>query len=56
MLIGQSPSEDLFAQAGAMASQDCSPSADGRGPVDYKRHVAGVLSKRALVKAASRVR
>ncbi len=56
LLIGQSPSEDLFAQAGAMASQDCSPSADGRGPVDYKRHVAGVLSKRALVKAASRVR
>jgi carbon-monoxide dehydrogenase medium subunit len=56
MLIGQSPSDDLFAQAGAMASQDCSPSADGRGPVDYKRHVAGVLSKRALSKAASRVR
>jgi aerobic carbon-monoxide dehydrogenase medium subunit len=56
MLIGQTPSEDLFAQAGAMASQDCSPSADGRGPVDYKRHVAGVLSKRALVKAASRAR
>jgi carbon-monoxide dehydrogenase medium subunit len=53
MLIGQSPSEDLFAQAGAMASQDCSPSADGRGPIDYKRHVAGVLSKRALSRAAA---
>ena len=53
MLIGQVPSEDLFAQAGAMASQDCSPSADGRGPVDYKRHVAGVLSKRALSRAAA---
>jgi len=52
-LIGQAPSEDLFAQAGAMASQDCSPSADGRGPVDYKRHVAGVLSKRALSRAAA---
>jgi carbon-monoxide dehydrogenase medium subunit len=53
MLIGQAPSEDLFAQAGAMASQDCSPSADGRGPIDYKRHVAGVLSKRALSRAAA---
>jgi carbon-monoxide dehydrogenase medium subunit len=53
LLIGQSPSEDLFAQAGAMASQDCSPSADGRGPIDYKRHVAGVLSKRALSRAAA---
>ena len=53
LLIGKAPSEDLFAQAGAMASQDCSPSADGRGPVDYKRHVAGVLSKRALSRAAA---
>ena len=35
------------------ASQDCSPSSDGRGPVDYKRHVAGVLSKRALSRAAA---
>jgi carbon-monoxide dehydrogenase medium subunit len=54
MMVGQAPSESLFAQAGSIASQDCSPSADGRGPVDYKRHVAGVLSKRALVKAAER--
>ncbi len=54
MMIGQSPSDDLFAQAGAIASQDCSPSADGRGPIDYKRHVAGVLSKRALSRAAER--
>lgn len=53
MLIGKAPSEDLFAQAGSMASADCSPSADGRGPVDYKRHVAGVLSKRALSRAAA---
>ncbi len=53
LLVGKAPSEDLFAQAGAMASQDCSPSADGRGPVDYKRHVAGVLSKRALSRAAA---
>jgi carbon-monoxide dehydrogenase medium subunit len=56
MMVGQAPSEQLFAQAGAIASQDVSPSADGRGPVDYKRHVAGVLSKRALVKAAERAR
>jgi carbon-monoxide dehydrogenase medium subunit len=56
MMIGQQPSDELFAQAGAMASQDCSPSADGRGPVDYKRHVAGVLSKRALSRAAASAR
>ncbi len=56
MMIGQAPTDELFAQAGAIASQDCSPSSDGRGPIDYKRHVAGVLSKRALVKAAQRAR
>ena len=27
---------------------------DGRGPVDYKRHLAGVLAKRALQRATAR--
>ena len=48
LLRGQQPSDGLFAQAGEIASADCSPSADGRGPVDYKRHLAGVLTQRAL--------
>ncbi len=48
---GKPPSEELFAQAGAIASEDCSPTADGRGPVDYKRHLAGVLTQRALRRA-----
>jgi aerobic carbon-monoxide dehydrogenase medium subunit len=54
LLRGQAPSEDLFAQAGEIASEDCSPSADGRGPVDYKRHLAGVLTRRALSRSAAR--
>jgi carbon-monoxide dehydrogenase medium subunit len=54
LLTGKTPSEELFAQAGAIASEDCSPMADGRGPVDYKRHLAGVLTKRALRKATAR--
>ena len=54
LLRGEDPSEELFAQAGALASEDCSPTADGRGPVDYKRHLAGVLTKRALGRAAER--
>jgi carbon-monoxide dehydrogenase medium subunit len=28
--------------------------ADGRGPVDYKRHLAGVLTVRALRRAVAR--
>jgi carbon-monoxide dehydrogenase medium subunit len=54
LLRGEVPSDALFAQAGAIASEDCSPIPDGRGPVDYKRHLAGVLTKRALRTAASR--
>jgi carbon-monoxide dehydrogenase medium subunit len=54
LLRGKAPSEELFEQAGQIASEDCSPNADGRGPVDYKRHLAGVLTKRALSRAAQR--
>ena len=54
LLIGKSPSEDLFEQAGAIAAEDCMPMADGRGPVDYKRHLVGVLTKRALRRATAR--
>jgi aerobic carbon-monoxide dehydrogenase medium subunit len=54
LLRGKRPSEELFASVGEIASEDCSPSADGRGPIDYKRHLAGVLARRALSRAAAR--
>ncbi len=54
LLRGKAPSEELFEQAGEIASEDCAPVPDGRGPVDYKRHLAGVLTKRALRRAAAR--
>jgi carbon-monoxide dehydrogenase medium subunit len=54
LLRGKAPSEELFATAGEIAAADCSPMADGRGPVDYKRHLAGVLTVRALRRAVVR--
>ncbi|MFL5925406.1 MAG: FAD binding domain-containing protein [Gaiellaceae bacterium] len=54
LLRGESPSDELFAAAGEISSSDCSPLPDGRGPVDYKRHLAGVLTTRALRRAAVR--
>jgi carbon-monoxide dehydrogenase medium subunit len=54
LLRGKAPSEELFAEVGAIASEDCSPAPDGRGPVDYKRHLAGVLTHRALSRSAAR--
>ena len=55
-LRGKAPSDELFAEAGAIAAEDCSPTADGRGPVDYKRHLAGELTRRALRRATERAR
>ncbi|MEA2410843.1 MAG: aerobic carbon-monoxide dehydrogenase medium subunit [Thermoleophilaceae bacterium] len=56
LLRGKSPRDELLAQAGEIASEDCSPGADGRGPVDYKRHLAGVLTQRALRRAMARAK
>jgi carbon-monoxide dehydrogenase medium subunit len=53
-LRGQAPSEELFQRAAQMAAEDCSPSADQRGPVDYKRHLARELTVRALRRATAR--
>jgi aerobic carbon-monoxide dehydrogenase medium subunit len=54
LLRGKSAADELFEQAGEIAAEDSSPMPDGRGPVDYKRHLAGVLTKRALRRAAGR--
>ena len=54
LLRGKAPSAELFAEAAAVASEDCMPAADGRGPVDYKRYLAGVLTTRALKRSTSR--
>jgi aerobic carbon-monoxide dehydrogenase medium subunit len=54
LLRASAASDELFAKAGEIASEDCSPFADGRGPVDYKRHLAGVLTTRALRRAIAR--
>jgi carbon-monoxide dehydrogenase medium subunit len=54
LLRGKAPRDELLAQVDVIASEDCSPGADGRGPIDYKRHLAGVLAGRALRRAMAR--
>ena len=53
-LTGGQPAEDRFAEAGRLAAAHCSPTADQRGPADYKRHLAGELVTRALRRAVER--
>ncbi|HEY2723705.1 MAG TPA: xanthine dehydrogenase family protein subunit M [Pseudonocardiaceae bacterium] len=55
-LRGGPVSEERFVEAGRIAAAYCNPSADQRGPVDYKRHLAGELTTRALRIAAARAR
>jgi aerobic carbon-monoxide dehydrogenase medium subunit len=53
-LAGQAPSDELFSAAAANAAEDCSPTADQRGTVEYKRHLAQELTHRALRRAVAR--
>ncbi len=53
-LLGQPPSEELFARAGRLAAAGSEPVSDQRGSAEYKRHAAGVLTRRALTRAAAR--
>ena len=51
-LRGQSASADAIAQASEQAAEGTDPPADLNASADYKRHLARVLTKRALVEAA----
>jgi len=53
-LRGKAPTEDHLAAAAQVAAEHCKPAADQRGPVEYKRHVTGELTLRALRRAVGR--
>lgn len=53
-LIGGPATAEAFADAARTVSEAVNPVADQRGPVDYKRHLAGELTRRALTRAAAR--
>ena len=54
VLRGKVVTDALIEAAGAAVSATCNPQADQRGPEDYKRHLAGELTKRALRTAIAR--
>ncbi len=56
VLRGQPVADDAIEAAGEAAAAHSSPATDQRGPADYKRHLAGELTKRALRLAVARAR
>jgi aerobic carbon-monoxide dehydrogenase medium subunit len=52
MLIGQRPSDELFAEVGAVAAAASEPREDVRGSAAWKRNVVQVFTRRALSAAA----
>jgi carbon-monoxide dehydrogenase medium subunit len=55
-LAGQPVSEATFAQAGELAKKAARPISDKRGPLEYRKHLVGVLTKRTLAIAVERAR
>ena len=53
-LVGSAPSDDAYRQAGTAAAAQSQPSADTRGPVDYKRAMVAELTLRSLRIAVER--
>ena len=56
LLRGQQPTEAVFREAERLASAAVDPDSDLHASADYRREVAGVLTRRALMQAAGRAR
>lgn len=55
-LVGQPPTAHAFAHAAELARRAARPISDMRGTADYRRHLVGVLTLRALEQALTRAR
>ena len=53
LLRGNAPSAELFADAGAAVSAAVEPSDDIHASGAYRKHIAGVLTRRALTEIAA---
>jgi carbon-monoxide dehydrogenase medium subunit len=56
ILVGSALDAATVKKAVTAAEAITSPAADGRGPVEYRRKMAGVMLARALARASTRVR
>jgi carbon-monoxide dehydrogenase medium subunit len=55
-LVGSAVDDGAIAKAIAAAKAAAKPSADMRGPQDYRTHAAGVMAGRAIKRALTRAK
>jgi carbon-monoxide dehydrogenase medium subunit len=51
ILVGQTPSDELFAEAAEAAARGCAPDSDVRGPAEFKQAVVREYTRRGLARA-----
>ncbi|OLC11816.1 MAG: molybdopterin dehydrogenase [Candidatus Rokubacteria bacterium 13_1_40CM_69_27] len=56
VLVGQRPSAEAFQEVGRRVSETLEPDSDLHASSEYRKHLAGVLTRRALTRAAERAR
>ncbi len=56
LLVGNEPSDELFAEAAEVAARTCQPTSDVRGPAEYKRAVVRTYTERGLRRALAQAR
>jgi aerobic carbon-monoxide dehydrogenase medium subunit len=55
-LVGRAASVEAFAEAAAIVSERLSPPDDAHGSSAYRKHLAGVMTRRALTEATENAR
>ena len=54
-LVGKPPTAEHIEAAASLVSSELSPSSDGHASAAYRRHIAGVLTRRGLIDALSTI-
>jgi carbon-monoxide dehydrogenase medium subunit len=55
LMVGEPPSAELFAEAADVVTRSLDPPDDNHASAAYRAHVAGVLTRRCLAEAHTRV-
>jgi carbon-monoxide dehydrogenase medium subunit len=56
MMVGQTPGDELFSEAAAIAARTCDPHGNVRGPAEYKRAVVAEYTRRGFAQALAEAR